>query len=234
VRLQKEHMKYLGVFAVGVLAAACSSNSPPPAASAESVDLASSTPSTGADFAPVANDGTASAASNGSGSTGTGSTGTGSTGTGSTGTGNTGSTTGAGSKAAYGPGSTTSSAQAQATNPTLDPPATNAAGLPAQNPTNGAPDNSRVNARDRDPKALTPMDQGGSEADRKITQAIRQAVVKDGSLSFTAKNVKIITINGKVTLRGPVKSDAERASIEAAAKSAAGVTQVDNQLEVKK
>ena len=224
MRLQKEHMKYLGVFAVGVLAAACSSNSPPPAASAESVDLASSTPSTGADFAPVANDGTASAASNGSGSTGTG----------STGTGNTGSTTGAGSKAAYGPGSTTSSAQAQATNPTLDPPATNAAGLPAQNPTNGAPDNSRVNARDRDPKALTPMDQGGSEADRKITQAIRQAVVKDGSLSFTAKNVKIITINGKVTLRGPVKSDAERASIEAAAKSAAGVTQVDNQLEVKK
>gem|GEM_PF-712844 len=226
MRLQKEHMKYLGVFAVGVMAAACSSNSPPPAASAESVDMASSTPSTGADFAPASNDGTASAANNGSGMTGSGSTGTGSMGSGSTGT-------AAAARPKTG-NATGTDAQAQATNPALDPPATNAAGMPAQNPTSGAPDNSRVNARDKDSKALTPMDQGGSEADRNITQQIRQAVVKDGSLSFTAKNVKIITINGKVTLRGPVKSDAERASIEAAAKSAAGVTQVDNQLEVKK
>ena len=58
--------------------------------------------------------------------------------------------------------------------------------------------------------------------------------MKDGSLSFTAKNVKIITINGKVTLRGPVKTDQERAAIEAAAKQVAGATQVDNQIEVKK
>ena len=77
------------------------------------------------------------------------------------------------------------------------------------------------------------MDQGGSEADRKITQQIRQAVMKDGSLSFNAKNVKIITVNGKVTLRGPVKTAAERSAIDAAAKSAAGANQVDNQLEVK-
>jgi len=95
-------------------------------------------------------------------------------------------------------------------------------------------DNSRVNSRDKDSKTLTPMDQGGSESDRKITQQIRQSVMKDGSLSFTAKNVKIITINGKVTLRGPVNTAAERSAIEAAAKSAAGATQVDNQLEVKK
>jgi hyperosmotically inducible periplasmic protein len=90
-----------------------------------------------------------------------------------------------------------------------------------------------VNARDKNGKTLTPMDQGPSEGDRKITQQIRQAVVKDGSLSFTAKNVKIITINGKVTLRGPVKTSAERSAIETAAENIAGVAQVDNQLDVK-
>jgi hyperosmotically inducible protein len=78
------------------------------------------------------------------------------------------------------------------------------------------------------------MDQGGSQSDRNTTQRIRQAVVKDSSLSFTAKNVKIITINGKVTLRGPVKTDQERAAIETAAKRVAGETQIDNQIEVKK
>jgi len=56
----------------------------------------------------------------------------------------------------------------------------------------------------------------------------------DGSLSFTAKNVKIITQNGKVTLRGPVNSQEERNAIEAAARKIAGSGQVDNQLEVKK
>jgi osmotically-inducible protein OsmY len=58
--------------------------------------------------------------------------------------------------------------------------------------------------------------------------------VNDGSLSFTAKNVKIITVNGKVTLRGPVKSEQERATIEAAAKKIAGAGQVENLLELKK
>lgn len=76
------------------------------------------------------------------------------------------------------------------------------------------------------------MDQGSSEADRKITQQIRQDLMKDKSLSFTAKNVKIITIDGKVTLRGPVKSDAERSAIEAAARRVTG--NVDSQLEISK
>ncbi len=59
--------------------------------------------------------------------------------------------------------------------------------------------------------------------------------MKDKSLSFTAKNVKVITINGKVTLRGPVKSEAERSSIEAAARRAAGGgARVDSQLEISK
>ena len=96
------------------------------------------------------------------------------------------------------------------------------------------PDNTKVNERDTNSAALTPGDQGNNQTDLKITQQIRQAVMADGSLSFTAKNVKIITQNGKVTLRGPVKSDDERSRIEAAARKVAGTAQVDNQLEVKK
>jgi hyperosmotically inducible periplasmic protein len=113
------------------------------------------------------------------------------------------------------------------------PPQSNVAAMPAQNPSPSEPDNSRMNARDRNGSTLTPMDQGSGEQDRRMTQQIRQAVVKDGSLSFTAKNVKIITINGKVTLRGPVKTDAESVAIESAAKKVAGAGQVDNFLEVK-
>jgi osmotically-inducible protein OsmY len=95
-------------------------------------------------------------------------------------------------------------------------------------------DNSRVNQRDRSSAALTPMNQGGSEADRTMTQQIRQAVMRDKALSFTAKNVKIITINGKVTLRGTVKTEAERAAVEADARGIAGGEQVESQLEVSK
>ena len=91
-----------------------------------------------------------------------------------------------------------------------------------------------MNQRDRSSDALTPMDQGTSEADRHTTQQIRQAVMRDKTLSFTAKNVKIITINGKVTLRGPVKNEAERSAIEAAARGVAGGSQVDSQLEISK
>jgi len=96
-----------------------------------------------------------------------------------------------------------------------------------------APDNTKVNQRDRNDQTLTPMDQGNNETDLKITQQIRKAVMGDKALSFTAKNVKIITVGGKVTLRGPVKSAQERTAIEDAARQVAGVTQVDNQIEVK-
>jgi hyperosmotically inducible protein len=95
-------------------------------------------------------------------------------------------------------------------------------------------DNTKLNQRDRDERALTPMDQGSGENDVKITQQIRQAVMDDDSLSFTAKNVKIITVDGKVTLRGPVASGKERTTIGAAAKRVAGGSRVDNQLEIEK
>ena len=93
-------------------------------------------------------------------------------------------------------------------------------------------DNTGRNVRDRDDDALTPFDQGESEADRAITQAIRKAVVAEDDLSMNAKNVKIITINGVVTLRGPVKTAEEKATIVALAKKAAGAKSVDDQLEV--
>jgi hyperosmotically inducible protein len=94
------------------------------------------------------------------------------------------------------------------------------------------PDNSGRNVRDRDDQNKTTGDQSENEADRTITQNIRRAVTADGSLSTNAKNVKIITNNGTVTLRGPVKSEKEKAEIEAKAKQVAGVKSVDNQLEV--
>ena len=77
-------------------------------------------------------------------------------------------------------------------------------------------------------------DQSNSSADLKITQAIRQALVKDGELSMTAKNIKIITDNGQVTLRGPVKNAQEKAKIDQVARSAAGGAKIVDQLDVKK
>ena len=93
-------------------------------------------------------------------------------------------------------------------------------------------DNSGRNVRDRGGETKTPGDQSESEADRTITQNIRKALTADDSLSVNAQNVKIITNDGTVTLRGPVKSEKEKADIEAKAKQVAGVKSVDNQLEV--
>ena len=93
-------------------------------------------------------------------------------------------------------------------------------------------DNSGRNVRDRNDQTKTPGDQSENEADRTITQNIRQVITADDSLSTNAKNVKIITNDGTVTLRGPVKSEKEKAEIEAIAKQVAGVKRVDNQLEI--
>lgn len=97
---------------------------------------------------------------------------------------------------------------------------------------NVAADNTGKNERDRTVAALTPGDQGGSEADRTVTQRIRQGVVDSDSLSVNGKNVKIITVDGVVTLRGPVKSDQEKSQIAAIARGVDGVKRVDNQLEI--
>lgn len=95
-------------------------------------------------------------------------------------------------------------------------------------------DNSGRNVRDRDDATLTPEDQGGSAADREVTANVRKAIVADDSLSTNAHNVKIITNNGVVTLRGPVKSAAEKEVIAAKAQKTGGVKRVDNQLEIER
>lgn len=106
----------------------------------------------------------------------------------------------------------------------------------AINPPKASPtpaDNTAQNERDRSGKTKTSGDQSNSSEDIKITAAIRRAVVGDGSLSITAKNVKIITANGVVTLRGPVKTPAEKMQIAKLAKANAGKAKIENQLEVK-
>lgn len=93
--------------------------------------------------------------------------------------------------------------------------------------------NTGKNVRDRSDSAVTPEDQHSSKEDREITRKIRRAIVKKDGLSTSAKNVKIVTKEGKVTLRGPVNSAEEQQQIAAVAKEVEGVSAVDNQLEVK-
>ena len=102
-----------------------------------------------------------------------------------------------------------------------------------QNTTVKPADNSGVNVRDRGTATETPQKQSNAEADRKLLAAVRRAVVGDKALSTSGHNVKIVVKAGVVTLRGPVKSDEEKTSIQKLAQQVAGVTSVDNQLDVK-
>jgi len=215
-------MRHLGLFLVGSLAlAACASNNTPPAASSETVAQATNEPNRGPDFAPASSDGLATTpAEKREYATGQ-------------------------APSTVPPTGTTAHTQEFATGERealVDTTNRNAAGTPADRatspsvPPNTAADNTRVNKRDTSSAALTPMDQGSSASDRAITQQIRKDLMNDKSLSFTAKNVKVITIDGKVTLRGPVKSEAERTAIEAAARRATGGdgARVESQLEISK
>jgi osmotically-inducible protein OsmY len=92
-------------------------------------------------------------------------------------------------------------------------------------------DNSAVNKRDADRDTKTPLDQNENQSDINITAEIRKRVV-DTQMSVNAQNVKIITQDGKVTLRGPVKTADEKKRIEEMARSVAGETNVQSQLEV--
>ncbi len=92
-------------------------------------------------------------------------------------------------------------------------------------------DNTAKNVRDRQDSAKTPIDQNENQTDVSMTANIRSRVM-DAKLSINAQNVKIITQDGRVTLRGPVNSEAEKVRIEEIAKSVAG-DKVDSQLELK-
>jgi osmotically-inducible protein OsmY len=107
-----------------------------------------------------------------------------------------------------------------------------AADKTAASPSQTAPDNTGRNVRDRGGDTMTPVDQSNDKADLNLTQEIRKAIMADDSLSTNAKNVKIITANGIVTLRGPVNTPQEKATIEAKAQSIAGANNVDSQLEI--
>jgi hyperosmotically inducible periplasmic protein len=93
-------------------------------------------------------------------------------------------------------------------------------------------DNTKTNQRDRDKSAPTADQQKVNPDDREITRNIRASVHKDKTLSTYAHNIKIITQSGKVTLKGPVRSDEEKANIAAKAIAVAGDGNVDNQLDV--
>jgi hyperosmotically inducible periplasmic protein len=94
-------------------------------------------------------------------------------------------------------------------------------------------ENTERNVRDKEGTTLTPDDQKGNKKDIKITTKIRKALVKDELLSVNAQNVKIITSNRVVTLRGIVENVDESTKLEKIAKKTRGVIRVDNQLEIK-
>lgn len=93
-------------------------------------------------------------------------------------------------------------------------------------------DNTAVNERDRNGAMTTATDQSESPADRETTRRIRAIIAADDGLSSNAKNVKIVTNAGTVTLRGPVETEQERTRVAAAAQQVAGSGKVQNQLEV--
>lgn len=95
-----------------------------------------------------------------------------------------------------------------------------------------AADSSRMNARVENRNDLTAQDQGSSDRDIRTTQLIRQRVVDQDGLSIDAKNVKIITLNGNVTLKGPVETMTEKKRIESIARDVAGVTRVNSEITV--
>jgi hyperosmotically inducible protein len=105
----------------------------------------------------------------------------------------------------------------------------------AQEPNGQAPaaDNTKVNERDREKNEPTADQQKANRSDQDITQQIRQSIMKDESLSTYAHNVKVISQNGMVTLKGPVRSEDEKRAIEAKAVEVVGKDKVTNQLEVK-
>ena len=93
-------------------------------------------------------------------------------------------------------------------------------------------DNTKVNTRDRAKAAVTADQQKENGTDRELTQKIRHALMQDKSLSTYAHNVKVIAQHGQITLKGPVRSDDEKRTVEAKATEVAGAGNVTNQITV--
>jgi hyperosmotically inducible periplasmic protein len=105
------------------------------------------------------------------------------------------------------------------------------AGVP-QSGQQPAPDNTKTNQGDANKDATTADQQKMNPADRNTTRQIRKSIMQDETLSTYAHNIKIITRDGKVTLKGPVRSEEDKASIEAKAVAVAGADNVTDQLEI--
>jgi osmotically-inducible protein OsmY len=99
-------------------------------------------------------------------------------------------------------------------------------------PANASADNTAQNVRDKGGNTMTSTSQSESKSDLKMAADIRRAIVKDKRLSTNAKNIKVITDNGRVTLRGPVNSSQEKTLIAAKASAIAAAGNVDNQLDI--
>ncbi len=107
-----------------------------------------------------------------------------------------------------------------------------AQGQAATDKTTNERDNSKVNKRDRSVTEVTADQQSNKPADVEITRRIRQDIMKIKNLSVYGQNIKIITIDGHVTLKGPVRSAQEKAVIVEKARSIAGMSKVDDRIEV--
>ena len=103
---------------------------------------------------------------------------------------------------------------------------------PYFNNTRSRTDNARDNLRAADQRALSPPDQGDNLADVKITAQIRNQIAADEDMSVNAINIRIITLEGRVTLSGPVNTTAEKQHIGEIAERIAKPCIVDNQLDV--
>lgn len=99
-------------------------------------------------------------------------------------------------------------------------------------PASGQADNTKINQRDRQGDEPTADQQKSGRSDRDITQQIRSSIMHDKSMSTYAHNVKVITQNGQVTVKGPVRSEEEKKAIEEKAAEVAGADKVTSELEV--
>jgi hyperosmotically inducible protein len=93
-------------------------------------------------------------------------------------------------------------------------------------------DNTKVNKRDRAKEATTADQQKENTSDRELTRKIRRALMDDKALSTYAHNVKIVAQDGQVTLKGPVRTEDEKKTVEAKATEVAGAGRVTNQISI--
>lgn len=92
-----------------------------------------------------------------------------------------------------------------------------------------APDNTAQNKG----QIQTADSQSNAKSDRETTAKIRKAIVGDKNLSTSAHNVKVITVSGQVTLKGPVQTEDEKQRVATIAANVVSADKIINDLTVK-